>query len=46
MGKGGAAETEPMPGLLVGYTELGGGKLKKGMGFFETELRGGAEIVS
>ena len=28
------AETERMPKLVVGYTELGCSKLKKGKGFF------------
>ena len=28
-------ETELMPRLVVGYTELDGGKLKKGNGFLE-----------
>ena len=27
------AETEPMPRFVVGYTELGGGKLKRGKSF-------------
>ena len=30
---GGVTETELMPILVVGYTELGGGKWKKGKGF-------------
>ena len=34
-GRAGVTETELMPRLLVGYTELGGGKLKKDMGFWE-----------
>ena len=29
------AETELMPKLAVGYTELGGGKLKKSNGFLK-----------
>ena len=29
------AETEIMPRMLVGYTEPGGGKLKKGKGFLK-----------
>jgi len=28
-------ETELMPRLVVGYTELGGGKLKRGKGFLK-----------
>ena len=33
MARGRVTETEPMPRLVVGYTELGGGKLMKGNGF-------------
>ena len=29
------AETELLPSLVGGYTELGGGKLKKGNGFLK-----------
>ena len=32
---GGEAETELMPKRVVGYTEPGGSKLKKGKGFLE-----------
>ena len=35
MGQGGVAETELMPRLLGGYTELVGSKLKKGKGFLK-----------
>ena len=35
MGQGTVTETDLMPRLLVGYTELGGGKLKKGNGFLK-----------
>jgi len=35
MGQGRVTETEIIPRLVVGYTELGGGKLKKGKGFLE-----------
>ena len=35
MARGRVTDTEHMPRLLVGYTELGGGKLKRGNGFFE-----------
>ena len=41
MGQGGVAETEPMPRLVVGYTEQGGGKLKKGKGFFKPNFEPG-----
>ena len=35
MERGRVTETELMPRLVVGYTELGGGKLKTGKGFLE-----------
>ena len=35
MGWGRVTETELMPSLVVGYTELGCSKLKKGNGFLE-----------
>ena len=35
MERGRVAETELMPRLVVGYTELGGSKLKKGNGFLK-----------
>lgn len=38
MGQGGVTETELMPNFGGGYTELGGGKLKKGNGFLEPNL--------
>ena len=38
MGRGRVAETELMPRLVVGNTELGCGKLKKGNGFLRPNL--------
>jgi len=35
MERGRVAETETMPRLVVGYTELAGSKLKKGKGFLK-----------
>ena len=35
MVRGGVTETELMPRLVMGYTEKGGGKLKKGNGFLK-----------
>ncbi len=35
MGQGGVTETELMPKLVVGYTELVGSKLKRGNGFLK-----------
>ena len=35
MEQGRVTETELMPRLVVGYTELGGGKLKKGSSFLK-----------
>ena len=35
MGWGGGTGTELMPELVVGYTELDGGMLKKGNGFLQ-----------
>ena len=35
MGRGRVIETELMPRLVVDYTELGCGKLKKGKGFLQ-----------
>ena len=35
MEQGGVPATELMPRLLVGYTELGGGKWKKRKGFLK-----------
>jgi hypothetical protein len=35
MGLGGGADTEPMPKLMVGNTELAGCKLKKWKGFLK-----------
>ena len=35
MGRGRVAETELMPRLVVGYAEMGGGKLKRGKGFLK-----------
>ena len=35
MEQGRVAETEHMPRLVVGNTELGGGKLNKGNGFLK-----------
>ena len=35
MGQGGVTETELMPRRVVGNTEPGGGKLKKGKGFLK-----------
>ena len=38
-------ETELIPRLLVGYTELGGGKLKKGKGFLEPNFGVGSNTA-
>jgi hypothetical protein len=35
---GRVTDTEPMPKLVVGYTELVGSKLKKGKGFLKPNL--------
>ena len=35
------AETEPMPKLVEGYTELGCSKLKKGKGFLKPNFERG-----
>jgi hypothetical protein len=40
---GRATETERMPRLVVGYTELGGSKLKKGKGFLKPKFRASSE---
>ena len=37
-GVGGVSETELMPRLVVGYTELDCGKLKRGKGLLESNL--------
>ena len=39
-------ETELMPRLLVGNTEPGGGKLKKGNGFLKPNFGGSSELAS
>ena len=39
---GRVADTELMPRLVVGYTELGGGKLKKGKRFLKPNFGMGA----
>jgi len=38
MERGKVTETERMPKLVEGYTELAGGKLKKGKGFSKPNL--------
>ncbi len=43
---GGGTETDLMPRLLVGYTELDGGKLKKGKGFLKPNFGGSSELAS
>ena len=37
--------TEPMPSLVVGNTELGGSKLKKGNGFLKPNFGVGPNLV-
>ena len=44
MGQGGVAEAELMPRLLVGYTELVGGKLKRGNGFLKPNFGVGPKL--
>ena len=39
-------ETEPMPRLLVDYTELGGSKSKKGKGFLKPNFGVGPNLVA
>jgi hypothetical protein len=36
--------TEPMPSLVWGYTELGGGKLKNGNGFLKPNFEVGPKL--
>ena len=43
---GGGAGTEIMPKLVVGYTELGGSKLKKGNGFLKPNFGVGPNVAS
>ena len=45
MGEGRAAETEPMPTLVEGNTELGGSKLKKWKGFSKPNFGPGLSPV-
>ena len=45
MGQGGVVESELMPRLLVGYTEPGGGKLKKVNGFLKPNFGVGLNPV-
>ena len=45
MERGRVAETELMPRLVLGYTELDCSKWKKGKGFSGTELRASAELA-
>ena len=46
MGQGGVIGSDLMPRLVVGYTELAGGKLKKGNGFLKPNFWVGANEVS
>jgi len=45
MAWGRVTETELMPRLVVGNTELGGSKLKKGKGFLEPNFERGPNVV-
>ena len=44
MGWGRVTETERMPRLVVGYTDLVGGKLKKGKGFLKPNFGVGPSV--
>ena len=44
MGQGGTAETELVPELVAGYTELVGSKLKKGKGFLKPNFGVGLNL--
>ena len=46
MERGGWTETERMPRLVVGYTELGCSKWKKGRGFLEPNFELGLNPIS
>ena len=46
MGRGRVTETELMPRLVVGYTELGCSKLKKGNGFLKPNFELGPNWAS
>jgi len=45
MERGRVAETETMPRLVVGYTELGCGRLKKGKGFLKPNFELGPNPI-
>ena len=45
MGQGGVAEAELMPRLVVGYTELGCSKWKRGKGFSKPNFGVGLSLI-